>query len=71
MGESFSANRCDAGSASQVGRCLKLPESSICLGENGVGSRQSFGFKTRNAGKAVKDRLDTLHHDRAPVLFSM
>ena len=34
-----------------------------------MGSRQPLSFEIRNACKVVKDRLDTLHHDRAPVLF--
>jgi len=56
---------------SQVCRRFEFPEASIGFGENGVGSRQPIGFETPNADKSLKDRLDTLYHDRAPVLFSM
>jgi hypothetical protein len=40
---------------------------SIGFGENGMGSRQPISLEIRNTGKAVKDRLDTLHHDLAHV----
>jgi len=65
----LSAKRGDTDSAPLVSWRFEFSELAISFGKNGMCLSQSLGFEISETGEAIKDGLNTLHHELAPELF--
>jgi len=61
----------DSRPAPQIRRAVEFTEAALLISENRVGSRQAIGLEGGNAGKAVEEGLEALHHHRAPEVITM